>query len=138
MPSPSLKDKLFDREIVEKYAKREESTRDNGITFDTREFKYQAYMRRLKERIERIWEYPPEAARRGIHGDLIIEFTINKNGTLGDVELLRGSGYPDLDKAAMQALKDGQPYWPLPDEWRRDTFPVTGHFVYSIYGAYIR
>jgi len=137
-PSPSLKEKLFDREIVEKYAKREERRHDNSITFDTGEFKYEAYMMRLKERIERIWHYPSEAARRGLYGDLYIRFTIKKNGMLGDVELVRTSGHRDLDQAAMQALKDGEPYWPLPDEWGKDTLPVTGHFVYSIYGTYIR
>lgn len=137
-PVPSLKEKLFDREIVEKYAKREERTHDNSITFDTGEFKYEAYMARLKDRIERIWHYPAEAARRGLYGDLYIRFTIKKNGTLGDVELLRTSGHRDLDQAAMQALRDGAPYWPLPDDWGRDALPVTGHFVYSIYGTYIR
>jgi protein TonB len=137
-PAPSLKEKLFDREIVEKYAKREERTHDNSITFDTGEFKYEAYMARLKGRIESIWHYPAEAARRGLYGDLYIRFTIKKNGTLGDIELLRTSGHRDLDQAAMQALRDGAPYWPLPDEWGKDALPVTGHFVYSIYGTYIR
>jgi protein TonB len=137
-PSPSLREKLFDKEIVGKYAKREESRHDSSITFDTEEFKYEAYMMRLKERIERIWHYPSEAATRGIYGDLYIRFTIKKNGMLSDVELVRTSGHRSLDQAAMQALKDGEPYWPLPDEWGKDVLTVTGHFVYSIYGTYIR
>jgi len=137
-PSPSLREKLFDREIVEKYAKREESRQDNSITFDTGEFKYETYMMRLKDRIEGIWHYPSEAAMRGIYGDLYIRFTIKKNGRLSDVELVRTSGHRSLDQAAMQALKDGEPYWPLPDEWGKDALTITGHFVYSIYGTYIR
>ncbi len=136
--TPSLREKLFDREIVEKYAKREEKTHDSTITFDTSELQYEAYMLRLKERIERIWHYPAEAATRGIYGDLYIRFTIKRNGMLSDVELLRTSGHRNLDQAAMQALKDGEPFWPLPDEWGKDALTVTGHFVYSIYGAYIR
>jgi protein TonB len=138
VPSPSIREKLFDREIVEKYAKREEGRRDNSITFDTREFKYEGYMMRLKDRIEGIWHYPADAAMRGIYGDLVIEFTIAKNGRLTDVSLKRTSGHRGLDQAAMQALKDGEPYWPLPDEWGKDSLTVTGHFVYSIYGAHIR
>ncbi|HYA26376.1 MAG TPA: energy transducer TonB, partial [Thermodesulfovibrionales bacterium] len=61
-----------------------------------------------------------------------------KDGRLGDVEIMRGSGHPDLDKAAMQALKDGELYWPLPVEWGKDELIVHGHFVYTNYGAYIR
>ena len=139
-PSPSLKDKFdpFDPEIVQKFAKREDITRDNSITFDTKEFKYETYMMRLKDRIEGIWKYPPDAAMRGIYGDLLIEFTIKKNGRLSDVALVRTSGHRSLDQAAMQALKDAEPYWPLPDEWGKDALTITGHFVYSIYGTYIR
>jgi protein TonB len=137
-PGPSLREKLFDTEVMGKIAKREEKEHDNSITFDTKEFKYQTYMMRLKERIEGIWKYPPEAAMSGKSGDLLIEFTIKKNGRIADVVLKRTSGRRDLDQAAMQALKDGEPYWPLPDEWGKDELTITGHFVYSIYGAYIR
>ncbi len=139
-PSPSFKDKFdpFDPEIVQKFAKREESTHDNSITFDTKEFKYETYMMRLKDRIEGIWRYPPDAAMRGIYGDLYIRFTIKKNGRLSDVALVRTSGHRSLDQAAIQALKDAEPYWPLPDEWGKDALTITGHFVYSIYGTYIR
>ncbi len=95
-------------------------------------------MNKLKDKIESIWHYPRDAASRGIQGDLKIRFTIMKNGKLDDVEVIRTSGYRDLDEAAVQALKDGTPYWPLPDDWGRDSLTITGHFVYTLYGAYIR
>ncbi len=90
-------------------------------------------MRMLKEKIERIWRYPNEAARSGISGDLYIKFTINKKGQIRDITLLRTSGFNVLDFAAMQALKDAEPYWPLPADWKDDTLEITGHFVY-VYG----
>jgi protein TonB len=135
---PSLRERLFDPEVTAKVARKEEKRQDNSITFDTNEFKYENYMMKLKARIEGIWRYPQDAARRGLFGDLYIRFTIKKNGKLGDVELMRTSGVRSLDNAAMQALKDGEPYWPLPDEWGKDTLTITGHFVYSTYGTYIR
>ncbi len=138
VPVPSLRDKLFDSEVVGKIAKREEKHHDNGVTFDTTEFKYESYMMKLKDKIESIWKYPPEEASRGIHGDVYITFTIKKDGSLGDIELERSSGFPGLDSAAMRALKEGAPYWPLPDEWKQDSLTIPGHFIYSIYGAYVR
>jgi protein TonB len=136
--SPSLRERLFDREVMDKLARRGEKKHDSSITFDTNEFKYEGYMMKLKSRIEGIWRYPQDAAIRGLYGDLYIKFTIKKNGRLGDVELVRTSGNRSLDEAAMQALREGEPYWPLPDEWGKDALTITGHFVYSLYGTYIR
>jgi protein TonB len=140
-PPMTLKEKLFDRDIISKSAKKErkEKTKsESTITFDTEEFKYYGYLQRLKEKIEGIWKYPPDAAERGIYGDLYIKFTIKKNGKLGAVELVRTSGHKSLDDAAIKALKDAEPYWPLPDELDKEGLTITGHFIYSIYGIYIR
>jgi protein TonB len=133
------RDKLFDKDIIAMLArKREPPPPSDGITFDTREFRYRSYMLRLKERIEGIWKYPPEAARRGIYGDLYIKFVIKKNGRLESAEVLRTSGMKMLDEAALRALKDAEPYWPLPEDWQEDSLTITGHFVYSLWGSYVR
>ncbi len=138
-PRPGSRFNPFDPEILGKVvAKNEQKTHDNSITFDAGEFRYEGYMNKLKEKIESIWVYPHDAARRGIQGDLKIRFTIRKNGKLDDVEVIRTSGYRDLDEAAVQALKDGNPFWPLPDDWGKDSLTITGHFIYSLYGTYIR
>ncbi len=136
---PGGKFNPFDPEVVGKIiAKNEGKTHDNSITFDAGEFRYEGYMNKLKEKIESIWRYPQDAARRGIKGDLKIRFTISKNGRLEDVEVVRTSGYRVLDEAAVQALKEGDPFWPLPEDWGKDSLTITGHFIYSLYGQYIR
>ena len=43
--------------------------KDDSITFDTSDYKYAGYMRKLKEKIESIWVYPPEAQAKGLYGD---------------------------------------------------------------------
>ncbi|MEW6571393.1 MAG: TonB family protein [Nitrospirota bacterium] len=136
----NLRDKLFDRSVIGDIAKRERQKDKTSRTFsfDAKDYKFLIYNRRLKEKIESIWIYPPEAAEKGIYGDLLIKFSIKKNGRLGEVELLRTSGYRNLDDAAMKALIDAEPYWPLPDEWGMNTYTIVGHFVYTIYGYYVR
>jgi protein TonB len=138
-PSPDL----FDRNIIGAIAKThiEKETKlknDTPITLDTKDFKFWNYNQRLKERIESAWRYPAEAAEKGIHGDLVIKFTLKKTGRLGDVEIVRGSGYPMLDKAAMEALKEASPYWPLPEEWGMDTYTIQGNFIYTLHRSFIR
>lgn len=139
--------KMAEKKAVEELLREKRKTSLEGekgeegegeITFSTREFKYYGYKIRLKEKIESIWTYPPEAAEKGIYADLYIRFTILKNGKLGAVDLLRTSGYKVLDDAALKALKDAAPFWPLPSEWNEDSFTITGHFIYSLYGYYLR
>ena len=132
---------LFDTKIIEEIARNkspEEEREGSGITFSTKELKHYSYMMKLKGRIERIWKYPIEAVRRGAYGDLYIRFTIKKDGYLGAVELIRTSGYRELDEAAIKALKDGEPYWPLPEKWNEEAITITGHFIYTLYGTYLR
>jgi protein TonB len=138
LPGGVGSERLFDRDIIAKLSRKPKSPAKEGITFDTTEFKYYSYMRRLKERIESIWVYPPSAASRGIYGDLYIRFAIKKNGKLGELEVVRTSGVRELDEAAVQALRDADPYWPLPADWVEDELIITGHFIYSLYGSYVR
>ncbi|MFH1014391.1 MAG: energy transducer TonB [Nitrospirota bacterium] len=127
------------KEEAAKIAKKTEDQKEkSSITFDVKGFKYDGYMLRLKDKIEGIWQYPSDAAMRGIYGDLYLSFTIKKNGSLSKVELVRTSGHISLDEAAMKALKDAAPYWPLPEDWKEEELTVKGHFIYSIYGVYVR
>ncbi len=138
------RDKLFDQGIIEGEARKGSGSpgkageKDSPVTFDTKEYRFAGYMTRLREKIESIWVYPPEAAQRGIYGDLKIQFTIRKDGRLGEIRLVRTSGYKMLDDAAIKALKDGEAYWPLPEEWHMDSYTILGHFVYTLYGYRLR
>jgi len=134
---------LLDKGIIDQIAKKgisEKQKQDKAITLDTSEYKYAGYMGLLRGKIENsgCWAYPPDAAAKGIYGDLVIRFTIKKNGRLGAVELVRTSGHKSLDDAAIKALNDCGPYWPLPDEWGMEAYTIEGHFIYTIYGYYIR
>jgi len=129
------KPNLFDKETIEKFAKK--APEEKELTFDSREFRHRGYLRMLKEKIESIWRYPAEAARRGISGDLYIRFSIKRDGRLGGVELLRTSGHKDLDEAAMKALWDAEPYWPLPEDFHKEEIEIIGHFIYLLGRYYI-
>ena len=140
-PGYSLKEQLYDPEIIGDIAMKgteNKPEKDDLLTFDTSDYRYAGYMRKLKDKIESIWVYPPEAQATGLYGDLKIRFTIKRNGKLGAVELVRTSGYKMLDDAAIKALKDGEPYWPVPEEWGMESYTILGHFVYSIYGYSVR
>ncbi|MEO5356471.1 MAG: TonB family protein [Nitrospirae bacterium YQR-1] len=142
-PSPPSVANLFDKDIIAKHSqitgvkqgkdRTYGAEKDTGLSFEVEDMKYEGYMRRLREMIEASWIYPPDALKRKITGDLQLSFTINKNGTLGQVYVFRTSGNRSLDDAAVQSIKDASPFWPLPNEWQMETFTIRGRFVYHIY-----
>lgn len=49
-------------------------------------------------------EYPPEARKAGIEGTVIIQITVDHEGRVTNLKLVRGLGY-GLDEAALQSLR---------------------------------
>lgn len=54
--------------------------------------------------------YPDQAARYGIEGRVITQFTVNTDGTITDIEIVRSGGDPSLDKEAVRVIK-AMPKW---------------------------
>lgn len=134
----SLMKKLFDRDIIAGIAGKEEE-RTAALSFYPEELRHRSYMARLKDIIESTWVYPRRAIEKEIYGDLVIWFVINKDGRLGDAKLMRTSGHEILDEAALKALRNAAPFWPLPEGWGVDGIEIRGKFTYSLYGGlYIR
>ncbi len=86
------------------------------ISANTKEFAYAAYMRGMVDRIERVGNlnYPEIARRKGLHGDLLLTVTLDPSGRVIDVEIVKSSGYPELDNAAKRIVGLAAPFPPLP------------------------
>lgn len=139
-PQAPGRDAIFDSEIIARRALEpaEKGDSETGITFDPANIVLRGYMGLVKERVERAWEYPYAAKKERIFGDLLIRFVIRRDGTLGDVHIRRTSGHVVLDNAAMKALKDAEPFWPLPEGFQEEALTVNGRFIYTLSGRYIR
>jgi protein TonB len=100
-----------------------------GVTFAT-------YYKDWQERIERIGtlEYPPDAKGK-MYGDLVLDVTLNPDGTIyhDEIKIMRGSGWPILDRAAVSFVRKGAPYHPFPPEMRRDynVYEIVSKFSFS-------
>jgi len=139
-PQVPGRDAIFDSEVIARRALEPAKKGDSetGITFNPANMVLRGYMGLLKQRVERAWEYPYAAAKEGIFGDLLIRFVIRRDGTLGDVHIRRTSGHVVLDNAAMKALRDAEPFWPLPEGFGEEALTVNGRFIYTLSGRYIR
>jgi TonB family protein len=108
------------------------------LQLNTSELKYQRYLLAMKDAIERKWEYPAIAAASGWQGVLRINFTINKDGTVSNIQVLKSSNYPVLDDAAVTALKLAAPFPPFPDNFTIEEINIKGTFEYDIVPNQIR
>lgn len=103
-----------------------------AVPLDTPDPNYREYMQRVRQRIYAKWTYPREAQSRELHGRLVIEFHIGKEGELLSLELVTSSGEAVLDSSALEAVKLAERYPPLPESMRRDVLPVVAIFSYRI------
>ena len=107
-------------ERVNAYAKR---PRLKTISASTREYVYASYMEAWRRKVERIGNlnYPDEAKKHKIYGNLMLDVALNPDGSLRDVKLLRSSGHKILDDAAIRIVRLGAPYSPFSKEMREQT-----------------
>ncbi|GAP65156.1 TonB family protein [Mizugakiibacter sediminis] len=101
------------RQESEALAKR---PRKKFISANTREYAYAAYMKAWVTRIERIGNlnYPDEARRRQLHGDLVLTVGLNRDGTIKSMDVIQSSGHKVLDDAAMRIVRLAAPFPPIP------------------------
>ncbi len=107
------------------------------VNLNTTTIKYASYLLHVKNKIENVWEYPYKARKQGLSGLLVIEFSINKNGSIHSVHILRSSGKRILDKAAVKAISDAARYNPFPSYWTINRLNIIGTFIYRLSGFYV-
>ncbi len=70
----------------------------------------------IREGIQRRIEYPLAARRMGWEGRVVVAFTIRADGTVRDVRVKESSGFPLLDRNAVEAVRGASPYPKPPAE----------------------
>ncbi|MEO5831159.1 MAG: energy transducer TonB [Rhodanobacter sp.] len=91
------------------------------LTASTREYAYAAYMRGWSDRVERVGNlnYPEEARRRGLHGDVLLTVVLNLDGSIKNIEVIQSSGQKVLDAAAERIVRLAAPFPPAPTSAER-------------------
>jgi periplasmic protein TonB len=90
---------------------------------NTKEYKFASYIVDWERKVEQIGSlnFPDEAKRRNLSGELMLDVGINIDGTIFDAQIRRSSGYKVLDDAALRIVHLAAPYQRLPASIRQDT-----------------
>ncbi len=105
------------------------------VSARTQEFKYANYMIEWVKKVERVGNlnYPDAARREGISGKLLLDVELNPDGTVRNISVLRPSGQPLLDEAAVRIVNLAGPFLPFPPEIRKeaDVLHITRTWEFS-------
>ena len=105
------------------------------VSARTQEFKYANYMLEWVKKVERVGNlnYPDAARRDGISGKLLLDVELNPDGTVRNISVLRPSGQPLLDEAAVRIVNLAGPFLPFPPEIRKeaDVLHITRTWEFS-------
>ncbi len=112
----SFKIAALSAQIKRKLEAKAERTRRKLISASTREYRYAAYMEAWRAKVERVGNlnYPDEARRQNLSGNLILDVALNPDGSINEIIVRRSSGHKILDDAAIRIVNLAAPYSPFP------------------------
>lgn len=89
----------------------------------TTEYRFAQFVDNWRLKIERVGNlnYPEEARRTGLQGQLQLTVAIKANGEVEDIKVERSSGSKTLDQAAKRIVMLSAPFDRFPDNIKRDT-----------------
>ena len=119
----SLKMAALSSEVQRKLETRAKRPKRTFISASTREYKYAAYMEAWRAKVERVGNlnYPEEARRRKISGQLVLDVALNPDGKINQITIRSSSGHKVLDDAAIRIVELAAPYAPFPEAIRAET-----------------
>ena len=109
-------------EISRTWQEFQKRPRHKFLNARTQEYKYAAYMDSWRAKVERIGNlnYPDEAKRRHLTGNLLLDVALNADGSINEISVRRSSGQKILDDAAIRIVELSAPFAPFPPEIRED------------------
>lgn len=96
-----------------------------------REPDFGPYMRELQRRIRSNWDPPKGNESKRV----VLLFKIAKDGRLLSVRVMKSSGLPNADRAALNAVRLTAPFKPLPAGYRESSVDIQFTFDYNVFGA---
>jgi protein TonB len=100
-----------------------------GFYFDPQGADFTLWIQHLKDDVYRNWILP-QTALLGFRGHVDFEFTVERDGTMSSLRMLKSSGTDSLDKAARNSLTSSR-CLPLPDDYGPPRVTMQVSFYYN-------
>ncbi len=100
------------------------------IRFDSRGADFGPWIRRFIAQVRRNWFIPYAIMSRSLHGNVVLTFSIQRDGSMTDLTVVRPATMDAFTNSALNALATSNPTQPLPNDYPDDScfFTVTFYF----------
>jgi TonB family protein len=103
------------------------------LSFETQWFDWGDYAESMVSKIRINWYgIMPDLIKTGLKGVVTIRITIHRDGRISDITILKSSGVPPYDNAAVKALEASSALKQLPADFPKDSERVTFMFYYNM------
>jgi protein TonB len=85
------------------------------VWLSTSDRRYVDYFRGIYRKVNPLWLFPKELEIMMEQGNVLIQFTILKDGTVKNVRIRKSSGYPKFDQNVVVAILKAAPFKPIPN-----------------------
>lgn len=92
----------------------------------------QLYIAKLKRWSSSKLKYPSRAASRGHEGNVRLSIVIDRSGKVKNVDVIEAAEYSSLTKEAQNAVQRANPFPPMPEDVKGDTFLFTLPVVFQL------
>jgi len=105
---------------------------EDTISLDTEDKRYSSYAGAIKEKLMGHWQYPPQAMENLIEGDVLVLFTLDRQGSLIDVLVVQPSSYGILDEETLRTIRSAAPFPPFPGSVTVRRLHIKANFAYRL------
>lgn len=137
--SKRQKENIFNpSNIIRDYAEGEKKQKEgeDSVNFNSMKNKYASYFYKFRRSLYQVWTYPQNSIINNEQGRVRIQFSIKEDGSVTNIRIVSSSGYPDLDRAAVDALRNMGKV-PFENSFDLNILHVDGYFYYQLGGKYI-
>jgi TonB family protein len=120
---------------VDRIDQKEETPSEDSqdtISLDTKDERYVLYAGVIKQRLMQQWVYPDEAKLSLIEGQVLVYFSLQKNGTMTQINIESSSGHDILDKEVIRAVKASSPFPSFPASIKVSRLNIRAKFDYRL------
>ena len=109
-----------------------QTPQEEVIDLGNRDGKYVPYVKKIKEKIDKLWAYPKQAYERRETGVVVLSFSINRNGRLDKKGIVESSGFAALDQSALDVVSAAAPFYSFPADMKLSRLHIVATFKYRI------